>query len=242
MDSDSLLAYRPLGNLGNCLSHTQALEGRQLFPPWLIALLMNTCHTQDGDEDDSGAAWLNDNIDELRPIKRLRHENIFSGEFVTRLELPAQMKVEKVEDPAEMEAALDARMKAWSCPPMPQQRQPPTKKDIAAIIAAASAAEAARAAEATAAAAAASQPPAEAAPKKKSKPPRKTQTHEEKEANKEKRLMKLVGTVVVKCMSKHSKQMDTTQFKKHAKEVRMQCRSYSPELTRAVAVDENHSR
>ncbi|KZP33283.1 SET domain-containing protein [Athelia psychrophila] len=174
---------------------------------------------KDGDEDDSGAAWLNDNIDELRPIKRLRHENIFSGEFVTRLELPAQMKVEKVEDPAEMEAALDARMKAWSCPPMPQQRQPPTKKDIAAIIAAASAAEAARAAEATAAAAAASQPPVEAAPKKKSKPPRKTQTHEEKEANKEKRLMKLVGTVVVKCMSKHSKQMDTTQFKKHAKEL-----------------------
>lgn len=54
---------------------------------------------------------------------------------------------------------------------------------------------------------------------KKERPPRKTQTTEEKEANKEKRLLKLVGAVVVKCMSKYSKQLDHDQFKKYAKEL-----------------------
>lgn len=44
-------------------------------------------------------------------------------------------------------------------------------------------------------------------------------TPEEKEANKEKRLMKLIGGVVVKCMSKHSKEFDHDSFKKYAKEV-----------------------
>ncbi|KAH9920885.1 SET domain-containing protein [Epithele typhae] len=42
---------------------------------------------------------------------------------------------------------------------------------------------------------------------------------EEREANKEKRLLKLVGAVVVKCMSKHKDKMDHEQFKKHAKEL-----------------------
>lgn len=36
---------------------------------------------------------------------------------------------------------------------------------------------------------------------------------------KEKRLVKLVGAVVVNCMSKYSKSMDHDEFKKHAKEV-----------------------
>lgn len=45
-------------------------------------------------------------------------------------------------------------------------------------------------------------------------------TPEEKEAKKEKRLTKLIGPVVVKCMSKHSKAFDKDDFKKHAKEVR----------------------
>lgn len=50
---------------------------------------------------------------------------------------------------------------------------------------------------------------------------KKTLTPEEKEKNKEKRLMKLVGAVVVKCMSKYSKQFDRDMFKQHAKEVRI---------------------
>ena len=48
---------------------------------------------------------------------------------------------------------------------------------------------------------------------------RKHMSAEEKEALKEKRLQKLVGSVVVKCMSKYAKQMDRDAFKKHAKEV-----------------------
>ena len=42
---------------------------------------------------------------------------------------------------------------------------------------------------------------------------------EEKEALKEKRLLKLIGAVVVKCMSKHKEQFDHDSFKKYAKEV-----------------------
>jgi len=55
--------------------------------------------------------------------------------------------------------------------------------------------------------------------RKRQKPQKKHLTLEEKEANKEKRLLKLVGAVVVKCMSKHSKAMDHDLFKKHAKDV-----------------------
>jgi len=95
----------------------------------------------------------------------------------------------------------------------PTVRQP-SRREIAAIIAAASAA-------------AAAQPPPSAPEESENldhkpslKPQKKSQTKEEKEANKEKRLLKLVGSVVVKYMSKYQKQMDTAQFKKHAKEVR----------------------
>jgi [histone H3]-lysine36 N-trimethyltransferase len=92
----------------------------------------------------------------------------------------------------------------------------PSRQEIAAIIAAATA---------TAAVATPPPPPPPPAPEKngpspkKSKPPKKPQSKEEKEANKEKRLQKLVGSVVVKCMSKYQKRLDHTQFKKHAKEV-----------------------
>ncbi|KAH8831290.1 histone-lysine N-methyltransferase [Flagelloscypha sp. PMI_526] len=48
---------------------------------------------------------------------------------------------------------------------------------------------------------------------------RKNMSEEEKEVLKEKRLLKLVGGVVVKCMSKYQKQMSTEQFKKYAKEL-----------------------
>ncbi len=41
----------------------------------------------------------------------------------------------------------------------------------------------------------------------------------EKEALKEKKLQKLVGAVVVKCLSKHRDQMSHDEFKQHAKEV-----------------------
>jgi hypothetical protein len=54
---------------------------------------------------------------------------------------------------------------------------------------------------------------------RKNRSPDKHQSKEEREKNKEKRLMKLVGAVVVKCMSKYRYDIDHDLFKKHAKEV-----------------------
>lgn len=48
---------------------------------------------------------------------------------------------------------------------------------------------------------------------------RKTMTKEEKDALKEKKLLKLVGAVVVKCMSKYKDHMDHDLFKKHTKDL-----------------------
>jgi [histone H3]-lysine36 N-trimethyltransferase len=142
---------------------------------------------------------------EIRPSKRSRYEELLSEakEFKLRLKpVSSPRPAAKVE-------------------PTPKQDQEKVintgdiaKKAIAEIIE-----------KAAAAAAAASKPeytlPAEKdeSPSKKKKE-RKHQTPEEKEANKEKRLQKLVGAVVVKCMSKYQKQMDHDAFKKHAKEVR----------------------
>jgi hypothetical protein len=102
---------------------------------------------------------------------------------------------------------------------IPTSRQP-SRQVIAQVIAAASAAVAADTAK----------PPAptgadqdvKGSKHKSSSKSKRPQTKEEKEATKEKRLQKLVGAVVVKCLSKHSKQMDHDVFKKNAKEVRLQ--------------------
>ncbi|KAF8064009.1 histone methyltransferase [Lyophyllum atratum] len=114
-------------------------------------------------------------------------------------------------------------------PYKPLPRHEFSRESIQAVIAAAAEAKAAEAAAAEAAAveaAAAALVKAEAraaraanSHRKKTKPPKKELTQEEKEAGKEKRLLKLVGAVVVKSMSKHSKAMDHDSFKKHAKEL-----------------------
>lgn len=108
----------------------------------------------------------------------------------------------------------------------PEVKPQPTvfsRESIQAVIVAAAekaaaeetaAAEAATAAvQAAAAAAEAVAAAAEAAAAKKKA--------EAAEANKDKRLLKLVGAVVVRCMSKYSKSMDHDEFKKHAKEVNL---------------------
>lgn len=144
-----------------------------------------------------------------RPVKRIRPGDMYIG---TRLDLkPAGPIIAK-----EYDWRLDPN-DYRNQPKVAREPPPPTRQQIAAVIAAASAAAATAAAEA----AAVPSPAPEAAPAKKSRSPRKPQTQEEKDANKEKRLLKLVGSVVVKCMSKYQRQMDTTQFKKHAKEVRI---------------------
>ncbi|KAJ7756278.1 histone methyltransferase [Mycena metata] len=98
----------------------------------------------------------------------------------------------------------------------------PSKSVLDAVIAAAIAQKAADDAAAAAAAAAAAEAAKKAAPrehKRKHRSSKKAQTSEEKEANKEKRLLKLVGAVVVKCMSKYGKSLERDTFKKHAKEL-----------------------
>jgi len=77
--------------------------------------------------------------------------------------------------------------------------------------------------EAAIAAAAAAKEEAERlkAQKKAERASRKALTPEEKEALKEKKLLKLIGGVVVKCMTKHRKSFDHDSFKKYAKEVRL---------------------
>ncbi|KAF7326676.1 Histone methyltransferase [Mycena venus] len=119
---------------------------------------------------------------------------------------------------------LDRKPKPAPEPKPVVKEGPDYETQLAAIIAEAvakKAAEDAAAAEAAAAAAAAAEA-AKKAPrehKRKHRSHKKAQTPEEKEANKEKRLLKLVGAVVVKCMSKYGKSLDRDTFKKHAKEL-----------------------
>ena len=99
--------------------------------------------------------------------------------------------------------------------------QKSVREIIAAAADAAAAEEAAAQAEAGAIAEAKAKADAAAlkAARRKEKSIKISLTPEEHEANKEKRLLKLIGAVVVKCMSKYSKSFDHDTFKKHAKEV-----------------------
>jgi len=120
----------------------------------------------------------------------------------------------------------------------PGSRTESSKEGIAAIIAAAAAAQQAledqRAAEAAAAAAKAqgetqawegvgekrqAESKEEREQKRRDRKEKEKKRKEDREANKEKRLLKLVGAVVVKCMSKYRAQLSVDMFKKHAKEV-----------------------
>lgn len=162
---------------------------------------------QEGDSEDPNATVLiyEADGDELRPTKRSRYMELLAMEAPLDLKPLGRSAPSSKIDPPPKEQNTST----------PGVRQP-SRQEIAAIIAAASAA-------ATAATSTPPPPPPEengtSRKKSSSKPSKKLQTKEEKEVNKEKRLQKLVGSVVVKCMSKYQKQMDTTQFKKHAKEV-----------------------
>ncbi|KAK7688537.1 hypothetical protein QCA50_008075 [Cerrena zonata] len=104
------------------------------------------------------------------------------------------------------------------------KRQPePSHKDVvAAVIAAAAAAKEQAALKAAADAERMEKAKQEKESKKqlaKEKASLAKQAREGKQLLKEKRLLKLVGAVVVKCMSKYQKQMDHDTFKKYAKEL-----------------------
>ena len=177
---------------------------------------------------------LNHDSDDERPSKRSRGADDDFPKFI----LPSERGVPR---PAHLPPYTP-----FNVPSSPRPATPVTEsqwvvhnrrqKDVAAIIAAAAQAveeakEAARREELQQEAAL-PQPQSGSGNKDPSQKPRKkpsnssskakkpSMTKEEKEANKEKRLLKLIGAVVVKCMSKYKDQMNSEQFKKYAKEVR----------------------
>jgi hypothetical protein len=165
---------------------------------------------QDGEEEQPPhhIAMIESLEGELRPLKKPKWEDQYEQHYF-RLAPKRPLSASTV--------IVQHQLPHYK-PPVVHRR---SKDEIAAVIAAAKAA-----AEAEAAKAPPPSPPPEEKKTKKERPPRKTQTTEEKEANKEKRLLKLVGAVVVKCMSKYSKQIDHDQFKKYAKEVGVISRGY----------------
>lgn len=110
--------------------------------------------------------------------------------------------------------------------PFPRKKVGPSRQEIADVIAdAAKRAEEEKKrveqeAETVAAAKAAEEKKRSTRPSSsKDKGKKKALSTEELEKLKEKKLMKLVGAVVVKCMSKYRDRMEHDAFKKHAKEV-----------------------
>ncbi|KZT68078.1 hypothetical protein DAEQUDRAFT_766652 [Daedalea quercina L-15889] len=180
----------------------------------------------EGDEDDmlaSSSTPFSRPLDP-RPQKRARPDSFFvyeheatKDDFKLRVPAPLPPPKDPVKEPEAPKPTPEPNQYLLA-----QQRE----RDVAAIIAKASAA-----AEAALAAAVAA-PSADADKEKEEEERRRREAKEarrkkrkqlsqaEKEASKEKRLLKLIGAVVVKCMSKHRDQFDHDHFKKHAKEVR----------------------
>lgn len=120
----------------------------------------------------------------------------------------------------EWEAERDALKKEMLEIERQRQAQKQSLEHIIASAKKAAADEEAAAAAAIAEAKAKAEAAAERAAKRKERAQKKaSMTPQEKEALKEKRLLKLVGAVVVKCMSKYAKSLDRDNFKKYAKEV-----------------------
>ncbi|GLB44230.1 putative class V-like SAM-binding methyltransferase superfamily, Histone-lysine methyltransferase family. SET2 subfamily protein [Lyophyllum shimeji] len=201
----------------------------------------------DDDPPESHRLWEDDDEAGWRPFKRpksdapLEIEKLNSQASLSYYpkkprDPERERERERIREERELERERE-RKRRWEMEREVEERRrhasEATKESIKALIAAAAQAEAAReaaqlaAAEEARAEAEAAKAKAEARAaaraanghRKKTKPPKKELTEAEKEANKEKRLMKLVGAVVVKCMSKHSKAMDHDTFKKHAKEL-----------------------
>ncbi|KAI0776743.1 hypothetical protein BD413DRAFT_469039 [Trametes elegans] len=161
---------------------------------------------------------LNHDSDDERPSKRSRPEDDYPV-FVLRSTTVRTTRA-KTPEPVTVYAP-DPQQDILARRAAEARRQ----QDVAAIIAAAAAAASEEAAK--------KPPPAPPLPgsshghghhhhhsshRKKSSSKHKKLSKEEREANKEKRLMKLIGAVVVKCMSKYKDQMEHEVFKKYAKE------------------------
>ncbi|KAF8578887.1 SET domain-containing protein [Ramaria rubella] len=154
--------------------------------------------------EDHPISLLEPEIDEHRPAKRIR----FGEQDVETPTLDIK-PLGRTDRPASSSSSKHVHTASVTLTEARPTK--PTKQDLAAIIAAA-----------TAAAATPAKPVSTASngttdASKKSKPSK--DSHKSKANNKEKRLLKLVGAVVVKCMSKYQSQMEYDDFKKHAKQL-----------------------
>ncbi|KAI0628512.1 hypothetical protein C8Q77DRAFT_1148962 [Trametes polyzona] len=170
-------------------------------------------------------SFVHDSDDE-RPSKRSRPEDDFPEfKLPSERRRPKSPKPKHDTLPVAFAPAPDPHAEALARRAAEAQRQ----KDVAAIIAAAAAKAAAEASQPKPVATSSSgrsmsdwermERERERLARKKAKAKHKKLSQEEKEANKEKRLLKLIGAVVVKCMSKYKDEMDHDLFKKYAKEL-----------------------
>jgi [histone H3]-lysine36 N-trimethyltransferase len=223
---------------GDCLSNTEAHEGRKSRQ--VLILVRYTHQTQDNEVGDPGDDWVlpPSPPPEDRLPKRSKLDGLVEVECAikplgfssTRTfnpnshPPPPPHRGFPQQDPGFLRAQLMEQAARLA-------RLERTKAEAAAIIAAAAAAqkEAEERALVEAAAAAEEQTKEEErnAERERRRKERKERERGEKrhhdrdpEDNREKRLLKLVGAVVVKTMSKYRTRMDVDTFKKHAKEVR----------------------
>jgi hypothetical protein len=236
-----LIAPGPMEYPRDCLSDTKAVKGAFLCILFAITRDLKQPHTQDDAEETNGdwttppspppedrlpkRSKLDDLFESSSPITITRPppNTQFRGGPPPPSAIPSSDSVRQLE--AQMEQArVAARLER-------------KKAEMAAIIAAAAAAQQAEEQRALLEAAAA----AEARCKEEERIAEKERRKREKKErevgggaggrraagaadgggdNREKRLLKLVGAVVVKTMSKYRARMDVDTFKKHAKEVR----------------------
>ena len=223
-------------HLGDGLSNTEAHEGRESYHILIFCSILSP--TQDNAAEDPGDDWalppspapedrlpkrskLDDLVEVECAIKPLGFSSI--RPFIPNPSPHPHLPRGPMHDPARLRAMELERAARLA-------RLERSKAEAAAIIAAAAAAQ--KAAEERAlmeAAAAAEEQTKEEernAERERRRKERRERERGEKKSdhdrgdNREKRLLKLVGAVVVKTMSKYRTRMDVDTFKKHAKEVR----------------------
>ncbi|EIW56542.1 SET domain-containing protein [Trametes versicolor FP-101664 SS1] len=164
---------------------------------------------------------FNHDSDDERPSKRVRPEDDFPEFKFSRSKTPPKHDIKY--ESAPVAYVPDLYQREQNRRAAEAQRQ----QDVAKIIAAAAAAATAEANKPKPEPKASSSRKShrdraererEREARKAAKARHKKLSKEEREANKEKRLLKLIGAVVVRCMSKYKDQMDHDLFKKYAKE------------------------
>ena len=232
------LASGEMEHPGDCLSNTEAHEGRKSHQNF--KLVQYAHQTQDNEVRDTIDDWVlpPSPPPEDRLSKRSKLDGLVEVECAIKpLGFSSTRSFNSnLHPPPPLHRSLPSQDSGFSQAQIMEQaarlaRLERTKAETAAIIAAAAAAqrEAEERALVEAAAAAEKQTKEEERnaererrrkERKEKERGEKKRHHGDREDNREKRLLKLVGAVVVKTMSKYRTRMDVDTFKKHAKEVR----------------------